>query len=333
MNCSKGGESPKFKSQAPNDKQIPSTNNQDRNPCEGWSCGPWNLRFGICLVFVIWTLGIAGVLLASEPQRLTNDGRLMLAPVFANSEEIVFCVHESPNLMALKRFSLKTGSQTRLHPTVTAHQFDAAFSRDGRYHCYAMSATTPQLVLVIQDLKTKQESVFRPRDSRAVVRSPSIAPDGKRVIFSLSDIGGQQIASVDMHGQNLKKLTESAGTNTSPACSPDGKRIAFSSSRDGDFEIYVMDADGGNVRRLTKSPGLDTRPAWSPDGRRIAFTSNRDGNYEIYLMRADGSGQRRLTHHPGKDDYPAWHPDGRRLLFVSQRSGKFDLYLMEVGPD
>jgi TolB protein len=276
--------------------------------------------FGLCAPF----------LHASEPQRLTSDGRLMLAPVFVNSEEIVFSVHETPNLVALKRFNLKSGSQTRLHPTVSAHQFDAAFSQGGHYHCYAMSATTPQLVLVIQDLKTKQESVFRPRDSRAVVRSPSIAPDGKRVVFSLSDTGGQQIASVNIQGQDLKRLTETAGANISPAYSPDGKRIAFSSSRDGDFEVYVMDADGGNVRRLTKSPGLDIRPAWSPDGKRIAFTSNRDGNYEIYLMNADGSGQRRLTSNRGKDDHPAWHPDGQHLLFVSQRAGGFDLYLLEV---
>jgi len=267
---------------------------------------------------------------ANEPQRLGDDGRIMLAPAFANEQEIVYSVHESPNLVALVKLNLKDGSRTRVHPGITAHQFDAAYSRDGRWHCYAMSANSPQLVLVIQDLKEKQEFVFRPRDARAVVRSPSISPDGKRVIFSLSDRGGQQIASVNMRGEDLKKLTESAGTNASPAYSPDGKQIAFSSSRDGDFEIYVMDADGANVRRLTKSPGLDTRPAWSPDGNHIAFTSNRDGNYEIYVMNADGSGQRRLTNNPGKDDYPVWHPDGKRILFVSERKGKYDLCLLDV---
>src|SRR5262249_13789170 len=126
---------------------------------------------------------------AGEPQRLTNDGRLMLAPAFASSHEIVYSVHEAPNLVALVRFNMKDGSRVRLHPTVAAHQFDAAFSRDGRYHCYAMSAASPQLVLVIHDLKEKQERTFRPRDSRAVVRCPSIAPDGKRIVFGLSDLG------------------------------------------------------------------------------------------------------------------------------------------------
>jgi len=255
---------------------------------------------------------------------------LKSAPVFANSKEIVFAVHEAPNWVALKRLKLKDGTQELLHPTLKAHQFDPAFSPDGRYHCFALSATSPQLVLVIQDTAEKTETTFRPREARAVVRSPSISPDRQRVVFSLSDIGGHRIASVDLRGQGLKTLTTSAGMNTSPAFAPDGKRIAFSSSRDGDFEIYVMDADGGNVRRLTNSPGLDTRPAWSPDGKRIAFTSNRDGNYEIYVMNADGSALRRVTRHPGKDDYPAWHPDGKKLLLVSEQGGKSDLYLVEV---
>jgi TolB protein len=272
----------------------------------------------------------AGPLRAGEPLRLTADGKLKSAPAFAGPEEIVFAVHEAPNLVALRRLKVKEGIQELVHPAVKAHQFDAAYSADGRYHCFAMSSTSPQLVLVIQDAREKTEAVFRPREARAVVRGPSIAPDGRRVVFGLSDLGGHQIASVNMKGQDLKLLTNSPGTNTSPAFAPDGKRIAFSSSRDGDFEIYVMDADGGHVRRLTRSAGLDTRPAWSPDGKRIAFTSNRDGNYEIYVMNADGSALRRVTNHPGKDDYAAWHPDGKRLLAVSERGGKWDLYLYDV---
>jgi Tol biopolymer transport system component len=267
---------------------------------------------------------------AAEPQRLTDDGKLKLAPVFVTSQEVVFSTHEIPNLVALIRLNLQDGSRQRLHPAITAHQYDAAFSADGRYHCYAMSSTSPQLVLVIQDLKEKLEYQFRPREARATVRNPTFTPDGKRVVFSLLDIGGHQIASVNVQGQDLHRLTESAGSNMSPAVSPDGRHIAFSSSRDGDYEIYVMDADGNNVRRLTKSPGLDVRPAWSPDGRRLAFTSNRDANYEIYVMNADGSGLRKVTDHPGKDDFAAWHPDGKRLLSVSEREGKFDLYLHDV---
>jgi TolB protein len=264
----------------------------------------------------------------SEPVRLTNDGVLKLAPVFINNgDEVVFATHETPSLVAIVCLKLSDGSRRRLHPATVNHQFDPAFSRDGRYHAFGRSSTSPQMVLVIEDLRDKNDSIFRPSESRATARNPSFAPDGSRVVFSVSDIGGHQIASVDVLGKNLKRLTSAAGMNAWPAYSPDGQRIAFGSSRSRDFEIYTMKADGSEVTALTRSTGLDVRPAWSPDGSKIAFTSNRDGNYEVYVMDADGSHPGNATGHPGRDDHATWHPDGRRLLFVSDRNGGSDLYL------
>jgi TolB protein len=268
---------------------------------------------------------------SAEPRRMTSDGTLKLAPVFINNgDEIVFATHEIPNLVSIVGLRLSDHSLRRLHPTVVNHQFDPAFSRDGRLHAFGRSATSPQMVLVIEDIQEKKENVFRPRESRATARNPSFAPDGSRIAFSLSDLGGHQIVSVNPRGEDLKYLTKTAGMNAWPAYSPDGRKIAFGSSRSGDFEIYVMNADGSDVVALTHSPGLDARPAWSPDGKRIAFTSNRDGNYEIYVMRTDGSHPRNATVHPARDDHGTWHPSGRRLLFVSDRDGGSDLYLGEA---
>ncbi len=289
-------------------------------------CPRQRYRHHLFAIIVAFSSGIAAA--GAEPSRLTTDGTLKLGPVFiSNGDEVVFATHEVPNLVSIVGLRLSDHSRRRLHPTVVNHQFDPAFSRDGRYHAYGRSSTSPQMVLVIEDTHEKKDVVFRPRESRATARNPSFAPDGSRIVFSLSDIGGHQIASVNLRGEELKCLTKSAGMNAWPAYSPDGRKIAFGSSRSRDFEIYVMNADGSDVVPLTLSLGLDARPAWSPDGKRIAFTSNRDGNYEIYVMNADGSNARNATSHPARDDYPTWHPDGRRLLFVSDRDEGSDLYL------
>ncbi len=272
---------------------------------------------------------------ATEPVRLTRDGARKIAPTFGEGGAIVvYACHERPNLVALVQVSCRDGSRPeRVLPGVVNHQFDPAFSPDGRYIAYSRTSTSPQSVLVIRDRPEQRESVFQPRDSRATARYPSFAPDGSRVVFSLSDVGGQRIAAVDRTGQGLTILAASAGINGWPSYSPDGRRIAFASSRDGDLELYAMDADGRDVARLTRSPGRDLRPAWSPDGKRIAFTSVRDGNEEIYLIDADGSNPRNLTRHPGRDTDPAWHPDGRRIAFVSDRSGQSEIYLLDLEPD
>lgn len=282
---------------------------------------------GITMIVLALAPGITAT--ATEPIRLTTDGTLKFAPVFINGgDEIAFATHEIPNLVAIVCLKSSDGSRRRLHPTTVNHQFDPAFSRDGRYHAYGKSSTSPQMVLVIEDTQEKKEVLFRPRESRATARNPSFSPDGLRVVFSLSDIGGHQIVSVNVRGEEPAYLTKANGMNAWPAYSPDGGKIAFGSSRSGDFEIYVMNADGSNIVPLTRSPGLDARPSWSPDGKSIAFTSNRDGNYEIYVMNAaDGSNPRNATSNRGRDDHVTWHPDGRRLLFVSDRDGGSDLYL------
>jgi TolB protein len=288
-------------------------------------------RAGIAAALVHLALAIvpAG---AGGPVRLTSDGARKIAPTFIEGGTcIVYATHERPNLVALVQVSCRDGSRReRVLPSVVNHQFDPAFTTDGRYLAYSRTATSPQSVLVIRDRREQREWVFKPGDSRATARYPSFSPDGSRVVFSLSDVGGQRIAAVDRTGQGLTILAGSAGINGWPAYSPDGRRIAFSSSRDGDLELYAMDADGGRVARLTRSPGRDLRPAWSPDSKRIAFTSARDGNEEIYLVDADGSNARNLTHHPGRDTDPSWHPGGRQLAFVSDRSGQSELYLMDV---
>jgi TolB protein len=255
---------------------------------------------------------------------------MKMDPIFVRGgAELVFTLQETPTQMSLMRLPLPGGKAERLHPLAQTNEFEAGFSPDGRFYAFVQSRGNLNLKMVIRDTRQDREAVYDPGGGFAGMRRPSIAPDGSRVIFGIPANNGQQIASVDTQGQNLKYLTTS-GFNNWPAFSPDGKQIAFASSRDGNYDIYVMNADGGNVRRLTRSPGLDIRPSWSPDGKRLSFTSNRDGQYEIYVMNTDGSGQRRVTHHPERDDYAAWHPDGRRLVIVSERSGKFDLYLIEV---
>ena len=268
---------------------------------------------------------------AGEPVRLTHDGAFKFGATFAaDGEEILYSVHDIPNRVTLMRLHLSDGRQEVVDKTLKEHQLDPVQSRDGRFLAFCLSSKSPQTVLIVRDRKEKSQSQYTPSGSRATARTPRITPDGQRVVFTVSQPPGQQIASVNMKCADFKQLTDSSGTSCWPDISPDGKQIVFASSRSGNFNLYVMNLDGSDVRQITDHPLREMRPAWSPDGRRIAFTSVRDGNHEIYVCDADGGNLRRVTDHPERDDYAVWHPDGKRLAIVSQRRGDTDLYLLDL---
>ena len=103
----------------------------------------------------------------------------------------------------------------------------------------------------------------------------SLSPDGRRVIFSVSENGF------------------------------DGVPAQWNE------ELWTADtANGGDLKRLTIRSGNDHWPvAWSPDGRSVVWTADdTEGAADLYLARADGTGIRRLTDDPGYDAWPAWAP-------------------------
>jgi TolB protein len=159
--------------------------------------------------------------------------------------------------------------------------------------------------------------------------NPAWSPDGRRIAFTSSRDGNEDIYVVDVDDGGLVNLTRSRGTDRVPAWSPDGRLIAFRSDRDGRGEVYVINAGGRGLRNLTQDPAPDGGPLWSPDGHRILFQRAGD----IWVMNRDGGAQRNLTPEvrPARfsgDSSPAWSPDGRLIAFVTRRDGNPKVYVM-----
>ena len=128
------------------------------------------------------------------------------------------------------------------------------------------------------------------RSTRAISRrkglnlAPAYAPNGSRMILTLSKYGNPDLFAMDMQGQILAQLTSGAGINVSPSFSPDGRQIAFVSDRSGRPNVYVMSAGGGPAKRLTFKCSENSEPAWSPKGDEIAFTGLLEGHYQLFIM-------------------------------------------------
>ena len=111
------------------------------------------------------------------------------------------------------------------------------------------------------------------------IRSPSISPDGKHILFSrgwvdkMNDRSRSNLWIVDVAGTRVRELTHGNWSDSSPVWSPDGKKIAFMSDRDGTRQIHIMWLDTREVAQLTHLERAPSGLKWSPDGKMLAFTS------------------------------------------------------------
>jgi dipeptidyl aminopeptidase/acylaminoacyl peptidase len=139
------------------------------------------------------------------------------------------------------------------------------------------------------------------------VSAPRMSPDGRRVIYTLSEVGKWA----------------------------DNKRVT---------SIWIADADGSNARRFLANE-KDRSPAWSPDGRFVAFLSARDAVAaakdadaadccaQIWVIPVDGGEASKLIDHKGKIRSFEWTKDSASIVFVAERAKADDQKAAEKAGD
>ena len=123
------------------------------------------------------------------------------------------------------------------------------------------------------------------RDFNSTVDDSTLAPDGKRVVFS---VHGEIFTAPTEEGGELRQLTDGRTRDRDVQYSPDGKSIAFISDQTGREEIHVIAADGaGPAKRVTDVDSLKTSWSWSPDSKSIAFVTSDRKLYTIVFRRQE----------------------------------------------
>ena len=132
-----------------------------------------------------------------------------------------------------------------------------------------------------------------------------------------------------VESEALRRLTQTADSESSPAWSPDGHSIAF--LRDG-HGVFTMSQLGGAERQVSPT---GTHVAWAGDSKSVLIRDGERnaGPFGIYQVFLDTLERRRLTQAPVGDG--DWRfevsPDGKSLAFIRyEKRGIADLYVVPM---
>lgn len=111
------------------------------------------------------------------------------------------------------------------------------------------------------------------------VSSPTLSPDGRRVVFAkrVVDLPANKSSTAlwieDLMARDAAppvRLTPEGWNVNSPSFSADGRSVYFLSAKAGSMQLYSIPAEGGTPKQLTAFPADVGGYKLSPDGKRVA---------------------------------------------------------------
>ena len=120
-----------------------------------------------------------------------------------------------------------------------------------------------------------------------IVGGPAIAPDGRRIAFTVEDSGRTRLYVMDNDGSHVRVLSDSLALRGNPAWAPDAQSIVSAVVRDGRAASDAHLPNGDPPLPLVSEYSLD--PVWSPDGRFLIYSGADVGTiFPLRAAAADG---------------------------------------------
>jgi hypothetical protein len=165
-------------------------------------------------------------------RRISGDGFAAIPSWSPNGEHLVFVKSEAndPEVWNLWTTDLGTGELQRVTSYPSGQPRGASWFPDGQRIAFSHEDE-----LVVLNLETKAQQVFKTPRGGHPIRTPAVSPDGRRVIFQVQRDGGWLL---DLKNGSMRRVLEDPAAEEY-TWSPDGHRVAFFSPRVGGWGVWL----------------------------------------------------------------------------------------------
>lgn len=272
-----------------------------------------------------------------EGTRLTFHGEEARTPRFLPDGRAMYFENDSRGLEGYRYVDPRDGGHGAGQDIVhTWGLASAAPHPDGERFVYSSLGWDRELYafndLWEHDLRTGHD---RRLTVGARAAEPDVAPDGRRIVFTVSSAGTSSLAIADLADvpgtQHMLFTSERFGQVYAPRWSPDGRTVAFSAWLEGGKrDIVLVDVASGALSKVTDDRASDAGPCWSPDGRTLYFSSDRTGITNLYAWERETGALSQITNVIAGAFMPTVSPDGRRILYIGYSSFGWDVWGIDV---
>jgi hypothetical protein len=181
--------------------------------------------------------GVRGVYVADADgrnvRRVSPEGFAAVPSWSPDGRTLAFVRAEAsrPQVWNLWTLDLATGDLEQITKHDYGQPWGGSWFPDGKSIAYSHEDR-----LVVHDIETGRERVFRSPKRGRLVRTPAVSPDGRHVIFQVYRDGAWLL---DLRDDSMLRVLEDP-TAEEFTWSPDGSRVAYHSRKSGTWGVWVM---------------------------------------------------------------------------------------------